>query len=115
LEAFLVEHFPGASVANRPAGWTGEFRASATFNINKTLKNFSELDLVNRTEITLLFVVGLLTVLGPFLVVFGLVWPWSAVLSLVGFTAAVSLTMPRASIRVGCLVEKGKDESRLKA
>jgi hypothetical protein len=54
LEAFLVEHFPGASVANRPAGWTGEFRASATFNINKTLKNFSELDLVNRTEITLL-------------------------------------------------------------
>jgi hypothetical protein len=97
LEDFIMAHFPGASVGSRAAGWTGQLSASGTFNIKEMAKVFSELSSAQRLQLSLVLTTGLVSVLGAFLAVCGLLSTWVAVISLAGFAVAASVAMMRAA------------------
>jgi hypothetical protein len=97
LEDFIMAHFPGASVGSRAAGWTGQLSANGTFNIKEMAKGFSEISSAQRVQLSLVLTTGLVSVLGAFLAVCGLLSTWVAVISLAGFAVAASVAMIRAA------------------
>jgi hypothetical protein len=99
LRAFLHEHFPGALVSSRSAGLSGQIAASGVFNFPDMLRAFAGLASEQRLDIALVSVAGLVSIVGSILAICGFVWPWLAVMAIVGFAGAASLAMFRASIR----------------
>lgn len=97
LEQFIQEHFPGASVSSRAAGWTGQLSADGTFNIKEMATGFSALGSTQKIDISLVLATGLLSVLGTLLGLFGLLSIWVSIISIAGFAAAASLAMIRAA------------------
>jgi hypothetical protein len=97
LEQFIHEHFPGASVASRAAGWTGQLSAGGTFNIKEMTTGFSALGATQKIDISLILATGLLSVLGTLLALFGLLSIWVSIISIAGFAAAASVAMIRAA------------------
>jgi hypothetical protein len=97
LEQFILEHFPGASVGSRAAGWTGQLSADGTFNIKEMATGFLALDSTQKIDISLVLATGLLSVLGTLLALFGLLSIWVSIISIAEFAAAASVAMIRAA------------------